>query len=313
MMRICSIFINLRPEEYSSYKSAMKREFGDDIEFFVGTKDLGALKKCTGRSNVIHVHVKGGKGGYVPLLLGLQVQRRLGITRPKIITTVYAGGGTKPNRLLSVLSDLVSTINIENVNWSNLNEHFKSMYAMVYEPPPHPDRIYLLPQQKERVAWLKTRADGKILEIGCSTGYIIEKVGGVGLDIDRYRIKQAKKMRKNVEFVIADAANQPFKNNSFDTVIIPETLEHVDFVKAKKIVRESLRVGKKVLITVPNAAKKNYDKALVENPEHMWFPTPRLIRKICPENTRIEYTKNEDFILVTASRTRAPFTAADDG
>lgn len=310
-MRICSIFVNLKPEEYSPYKSRMKKEFGDDIEFFVGTKDLGALKKCTGRSNVIHVHVKGEKGGYLPLLFGLQVQRRLGITRPKIITTVYSGYGIRPGRLVSVLSDRVSTVDTENVNWPRLTEQFKSMYAMVYEPPPHPDRIYLIPQQAERVAWLKKHANGKILEIGCSTGYIIGKLGGVGLDIDRYRIKQAKEKRSGAEFVIADAANQPFGNMSFDTVVISETLEHMDFGKAKKIVKESLRVGKKVLITVPNAGKKNYDKTLVENPEHMWFPTPRLIRGICPENTKIEYTKNEDFMLVT-SQARSSLTISDN-
>ncbi len=304
-MKICSIFINLKPEEYSSYKSVMKKKFGGGIEFFAGANDLGALKKSTGRSNIIHLHAKNGKDGYLPLLLGLQVQRRLGITRPKIITTVYSGDGTKPNRLVSMLSDRVSAVNTKNADWPRLAEQFKSMYAMAYEPPPHPDRIYLIPQQAERVAWLKKRASGKILEIGCSTGYIIGKLGGVGLDIDRYRIKQAKEKRKGVEFVIADAANQPFGGMAFDTVIISETLEHVDFGKAKKIVKESLRVGKKVLITVPNAGKKNYDKTLVENPEHVWFPTPRLIREICPKNIRIEYTKNEDFMLVTASRIRS--------
>ncbi|MFH0890144.1 MAG: class I SAM-dependent methyltransferase [Candidatus Aenigmatarchaeota archaeon] len=302
-MRVCSIFVNLKPEEYSSYKSEMKKEFGDDIEFFGAGSDSGALKKSAGRSNIIHLHLKDGKRAYLSLLLGLQMQRRLGITRPKIITTVYSDDDKKPNRLIFMLSDRASTVNSENVNWSRLAEQFKSMYAMVYEPPPHPDRIYLIPQQTERVAWLKKHANGKILEIGCSTGYIIEKVGGiVGLDIDRYRIKQAKKMRKNVDFVIADATAQPFRNNSFDTVIIPDTLEHVDFGKAKKIVKESLRVGRKVLITVPNAAKKNYDKTLVENPEHVWRPTPQLVENLCLNKPRIEYTKNEDFMLVTLTK-----------
>ncbi len=302
----------MRPEGYSTYRSAMKKAFGNGIEFFVAANNLDALKKSAGGSNIIHLHIKGGSG-YLPVLLGLQAQRKFGVTRPKIITTVYSGVDAKPGRLASLLSDAVNAVDAENVNWQRLIEQFKSMYAVLYEPPPHPDRIYLMPQQRERVEWLKKRAGGKILEIGCSTGYIIQKVGGIGLDVDRYRIKQAKRKRKGVEFVVADAANQPFVDASFDTVIIPDTLEHVDFGKAGKIVRESLRVGKKVLITVPNAGKKNYNKSLVENPEHMWFPTPRLIMEMCPKNTRIEYTKNEDFMLVTTSLLKNSLTGADDG
>ncbi len=55
-------------------------------------------------------------------------------------------------------------------------------------------------------------------------------------------------------------------------------------------------MGGKTLITLPNADKINYDKSMVENPEHKWFPTKKVVLKLI-KTCKIQYTSENDFIL----------------
>ena len=71
-----------------------------------------------------------------------------------------------------------------------------------------------------------------------------------------------------MEFINGVGDLLPFKNKSFDTVLLPDILEHVDYANAEKILKESKRVAKKVLISVPTPTGKWFD-----NPEHRWKPT----------------------------------------
>ncbi len=92
----------------------------------------------------------------------------------------------------------------------------------------------------------------------------------------------------------------PFKDKAFDSILIPEILEHVTFQNAKIIVNESKRIAHSVLTTLPNADKVNYDKAIVENPEHLWFPTKKLVLKLM-NDCMIQYSSEQDFILVSCT------------
>ena len=170
----------------------------------------------------------------------------------------------------------------------------------------HPSWIYQQKNQRERIDWLKNNSSGKKLEIGCATGYIINHVGGgVGVDLDNNRLEYARSKYPNSSFILADATKMNFKDNEFDTVLIPEILEHVPFQKAKEIVKECKRIGKKLLITIPNASKPNYDKNLVENPEHLWLPTKEKVFELFGENIKIDYTKNKDFMLILSTTSYA--------
>lgn len=180
--------------------------------------------------------------------------------------------------------------------WSSIAAKHVETYLEVLSA--HPDAIYNEKRQKERIDWLKENISGNSLEIGCATGFVTSYVeADVGLDINKYRVKLGKTKHPEKDFIISTAVCLPFKKKAFDTVLIPEVLEHVTIQQAEKILSEARRVGGKILITLPNADKINYDKSLVETPEHKWFPTKEIILKLI-KTCKIQYTSENDFILV---------------
>ena len=162
----------------------------------------------------------------------------------------------------------------------------------------HPDVIYDNRKQKERIDWLKENVSGNALEIGCAGGFVTSYTNAdVGLDINAWRTKFAKAKHPEKDFITASAFSLPFTDKAFDTILIPEILEHVQLPQAENIISESKRVAHKILATLPNADKVNYDKSIVENPEHMWFPTKKIVLDLV-KNCKIQYTSENDFMLV---------------
>lgn len=88
-----------------------------------------------------------------------------------------------------------------------------------------------------------------LLDIGGSTGIIDNYLSNyfgrvVGIDIDESAIKHAKEtyQKKNLEFLVGDAINLQFSNESFDVVICSQVYEHVP--DAKKMFNEIFRILK---------------------------------------------------------------------
>jgi glycosyltransferase involved in cell wall biosynthesis len=180
--------------------------------------------------------------------------------------------------------------------WSSIAAKHAETYLEVLSG--HPDSIYDDKKQKERIDWLKENVSGNALEIGCAGGFVTSYTSAdVGLDMNQWRIKFAKTKHPEKDFITASAFSLPFKEKAFDTILIPEILEHVPITQTEKIISEAKRVANKMLITLPNADKINYNKSLVENPEHKWFPTKKIVLKLI-ENCKIQYTSENDFILV---------------
>lgn len=96
-----------------------------------------------------------------------------------------------------------------------------------------------------------------ILDLGCATGDYclkLEEMGFecTGVDINPHYVEQARK--KGVNAFLASGDNLDFANNSFDTVILFEVLEHAD--NPLNILKEAKRVARKnVLVTVPNCSQ----------------------------------------------------------
>lgn len=99
---------------------------------------------------------------------------------------------------------------------------------------------------------------GKILDVGCAYGYDLiyysKKCKGVfGVDPNEELIKKAKLDYPNIEFRVGPAENLPFKDKTFDLVIMGDVLEHVD--DEVKSLSEAYRVLKKegiLIITAPH-------------------------------------------------------------
>jgi len=83
-----------------------------------------------------------------------------------------------------------------------------------------------------------------LLDIGCGPGVLTKQLGGVGLDTTRYPQWSCG------NFVLGDAHTLPFKDKSFDIVILSNLLEHVR--KPEKVVMESKRICKsKIYVSFP--------------------------------------------------------------
>lgn len=103
----------------------------------------------------------------------------------------------------------------------------------------------------------------KVLDIGCNTGILLipflEKgIDIIGVDISKSDIKVAKEKLKKNNFspnraLVANAADLPFRKNSFDTVLLSDILEHV--INPELVAKEAYRVvktGGYIYATVPN-------------------------------------------------------------
>ncbi|MDI6807226.1 MAG: class I SAM-dependent methyltransferase [Candidatus Aenigmarchaeota archaeon] len=114
----------------------------------------------------------------------------------------------------------------------------------------------------DRTEFIKQNIFGRILDVGCEGGTLhklIERDGVYGMDI------RIKKYKKGV--VQGDAQSIPFKDNSFDTVIAGELIEHL--VNPEKFLRESNRILRKngiLIITTPN--KKSWVNRLLKSSFH---------------------------------------------
>jgi SAM-dependent methyltransferase len=108
---------------------------------------------------------------------------------------------------------------------------------------------------QELIRFCRRFAGKRILDLGCATGdYCLElgKLGYacVGADINKAYVAAARK--KGVNAVVS-GEKLPFEDNSFDTVIMFEVLEHVQ--DPERVLREAKRVSAgNILITVPDCS-----------------------------------------------------------
>jgi len=120
----------------------------------------------------------------------------------------------------------------------------------------HQDRYFTI------LNTVKSNREQFILDIGCGGGVLLSLLAQyfdqlIGLDISLLNLKKIQEIKlkesfgRNLEIVLGDAENLPFKNSIISTVIASEVIEHLP--TPQKGLKEAVRVSKHdVIITLPN-------------------------------------------------------------
>lgn len=114
-----------------------------------------------------------------------------------------------------------------------------------------------------------------VLEVGCFIGYGSDALTRAGhevtaIDLDEAALAFAS-ARSAAKFVKADAAEMPFEDGSFDSVLGLQVLEHLDAGSAERFIRECFRVLKDkgtLVLATPNRAFRLMPGQKPFNPEH---------------------------------------------
>jgi len=102
--------------------------------------------------------------------------------------------------------------------------------------------------------WIKPRS--RVMDLGCGDGELLEtlvrdkQIDGLGLEIDTDNI--TKCFARGLSVIEQDIDNglTNFIDNSFDTVVLTQTLQAV--MRPDLVLDEMLRVGNECIITFPN-------------------------------------------------------------
>jgi methionine biosynthesis protein MetW len=105
------------------------------------------------------------------------------------------------------------------------------------------------------IPWMKEGSS--VLDLGCGDGTLLRylqesrNVHGYGLEIDQVKVISSIENGVNVIHADLDAGlNQYFDNDSFDYVIMTQTLQAIQ--RPDHLLQEMLRIGREGIITFPN-------------------------------------------------------------
>jgi len=189
------------------------------------------------------------------------------------------------------------------------------------ENPTH-DKTIAEECQQKRIKWLCENVVGnRILELGCNWGYILDAVCkyskasfGLGIDINLTNINKALRNFPDRYFIVRDITDpfrmQVFKDNSFNTVMLPDVLEHLTKGGVKFVISEALRIASdKVLITLPLEENKKHCF------KHKWIVEEEEVYKIAdvmrPECWAVSVSNDSDFYYIIGDLRKFYYTTKE--
>lgn len=149
-------------------------------------------------------------------------------------------------------------------------------------------------------------AGDSVLDIGCNDGELVNYLNSigksaVGIDIDEKLISEAKNKYPRIEFKVASAESIPYGNDSFDTCVAWNVLEHLEDDRAG--FNEMMRVARKnVILTVPREDEISIPSSVTYrhyiDPTHRRYYTEKRLKEL------IEAGKGRIVHLELVSRVR---------
>lgn len=134
--------------------------------------------------------------------------------------------------------------------------------------------------------WIKPSS--RVLDLGCGDGSLLsylateKNVSGIGIEIDPDNIESCIRRGVNVIEQDIDKGLDNFQSNSFDTVLLAQTLQASS--KPDQLIDEMLRVGQFGIVTFPNFGNWKTRLSLINRGRmpvskyipHQWYNTPNI-------------------------------------
>lgn len=127
----------------------------------------------------------------------------------------------------------------------------------------------------------------KVLDLGCGDGSLLRylqdsmEIRGYGVEKDDANWLKSQQNKVNVIQMDLEDGLSGFENQSFDTVVLSQTLQAMHNTEA--ILHEMLRVGREVIVTFPNFGYWRNRMQLVigrmpvsKSLPHEWYNTPNV-------------------------------------
>ena len=174
-----------------------------------------------------------------------------------------------------------------NVKITNLSKEFRQDFAII-------------------AGWIGFGT--KVLDLGCGDGTLLTylrdslEVKGYGVEKDDANWLACQKNSVNVIQMDLEAGLQGFEGQSFDTVILSQTLQAMH--NTEEIVQEMLRVGREIIVTFPNFGYWR-NRLQIASGGHMpvskdlpyqWFDTPNV--HLCTINDFDKFCKNHKISVI---------------
>ena len=160
-------------------------------------------------------------------------------------------------------------------------------------------------------SWIKPSS--KVLDLGCGDGQLLkilkEKNGtkGYGVDNNIDNIKKSLKNNVNVLQIDLDTGLSEFNSNSFDYVVLAQSLQVIK--KPKLLIDEMLRIGNEIIVSFPNmghwSSRLNllFDGKMpvTKNLPYTWYETPNI--HLCTISDFINFCEENNYQILERSIT----------
>ena len=147
----------------------------------------------------------------------------------------------------------------------------------------------------------------KVLDLGCGDGELLQflrlslEVKGYGVEKDDANWLACMENGSNVIQMDLEDGLSGFEDQSFDTVILSQTLQAMH--KTEEIVQEMLRVGREVIVTFPNFGYwrnrlqiTNGRMPVSKTLPYQWYDTPNV--HLCTINDFDQFCKNHKISIL---------------